>query len=170
MDALLIGAGSWASLLGAILSTAGLIATIFIAWGARSASRAARAAAVATNSRIESHLQSIHVERVIGLIQRIKLLHDTGRWEAALEQYQSLRMMLSGIIAHIPEGQTDLKDRLTTARTVVTTIENTVQSSIHQIDENPDVPLLNESLNNMQSALEELASAMGFGNLSEETA
>lgn len=102
------------------------------------------------------------------MIQRIKLLHDTGRWEAALEQYQSLRMMLSGIIARTPEHQTEIREKLSTARTIVTTMENSVRSSIRQGDEAPDWPSLDESLNDIQSTLEELASAMGFGKPSEE--
>jgi hypothetical protein len=112
MDALLVNAGSWASISGVVISTVGLIATIYVAWGARSASRAAEKAATATNDRIESHLQSVDLERAIALIQRIKLLHDTERWEAALEQYQSLRMMLSDIIARSPEDQPELRINL----------------------------------------------------------
>jgi hypothetical protein len=168
MDALLVNAGSWASISGVVISTVGLIATIYVAWGARSASRAARAAATATNNRIENYLQSVDLERAIALIQRIKLLHDTGRWEAALEQYQSLRMMLSGIIARTPEEQPELRDKLGTARAIVTAMENSVRNSIRQGDEAPDWPSLDESLNDIQSTLEELASTMGFGKPSEE--
>ena len=170
MEALLVSAGSWASLSGAILSTIGLIATIIVAWGARSASRAARAAAVATNSRIESHLQSVDLERAIALIQRIKLLHDTERWEAAIEQYQSLRMMVYGFIARTLEDQTAFREKLTVATAIVTTMENSVRRRMRQGIGDPDWPALEESLNEIQSTLEELASAMGFGQISEESA
>ena len=170
MDALLVNAGSWASISGAVISTVGLIATIILAWGARSASRAAQRAATATNNRIENHLQSVDLARAISLIQRIKLLHDTGRWEAALEQYQSLRTMLSDIIARSPEDQTAIRENLATARAIVTTMENSVRASIRQADEVLAWSLLDARLNDIQSTLEELASAMGFGNLSEETA
>jgi hypothetical protein len=168
MEALLVSAGSWASISGVVISTVGLIATIIIAWGARSASRAARAAAIATNNRIENHLQAIDLERAIGLIQRIKLLHDTGWREAALEQYQSLRMMLSGIITRTPEDLTEFREKLATARAIVTTMENSVRISIRPGGDDPDWTLLDESLNDIQSTLEELASAMGFGDLQGE--
>ena len=170
MEALLVSAGSWASISGAAISTVGLIAAIILAWGARSASRAAQRAATATNNRIENHLQSVDLARAIPLIQRIKLLHDTGRWEAALEQYQSLRMMLSGIIVRSPEDQTAIREKLATARAIITTMEDSVRGSIRQADEVAYWSLLDASLNDIQSTLEELASASGFGNLSEETA
>ena len=168
MDALLVNAGSWASISGAVVSTVGLIATIIVAWGARSASRAARTAAISANNSIQHHLQAVDIERAIALIQRIKLLHDTARWEAAMEQYQALRMMLSGIIARTPEEQPEVRDRLGTARVIVTAMENSVRSSIRQGDEDPDWSSLDESLNDIQSTLEELASAMGFGEPPEE--
>ena len=165
MESLLVSAGSWASISGATISTVGLIATIILAWGARSASRAAHRAA----NRIENHLQSVDLARAIALIQRIKLLHDIGRWEAALEQYQSLRMMLSDIIVRSPEDQTAIHEKLATARAIVTTMENSVRGSIRQADEVSDWSSLDASLNDIQSTLEELESALGFGNSSEET-
>ena len=161
MEALLVSAGSWASISGAAISTVGLIATIILAWGARSASRAAHRAA----NRIENHLQSVDLARAIALIQRIKLLHDIGRWEAALEQYQSLRMMLSDIIVRSPEDQTAIHAKLATARAIVTTMENSVRGSIRQADEVADWSSLDASLNDIQSTLEELESVLGFGNL-----
>ena len=168
MDALLVNAGSWASISGAAISTIGLIATIIVAWGARSASRAARAAAIATNNSIERHLQAIDVERAIGLIQRIKLLHDIGRWEAALEQYQSLRMMLSEIIARCPEGHTERRQRLATARDRVRRMEDFIREEHLDLEvEDSKQANLNRELNEIQSDLEELASDLGFGDPQE---
>ncbi len=164
MDALVVNAGSWASVSGAAISTVGLIATIIVAWGARSASRAARAAAIATNNSIERHLQAIDVERAIGLIQRIKLLHDTARWEAAMEQYQALRMMLSHIMARCSENQTETRQGLATARADIRYLEDSVGERIGKpIDANTRARF-NRRLNNVQSILEELASTMGFGD------
>ena len=167
MDALLANTGSWASISGAAISTVGLITTIIVAWGARSASRAAEAAATATNNRIESYLQTVDLERAIALIQRIKLLHDIGRWEAALEQYQSLRMMLSGIVARCPAGQPEVRAKLTVATAMVTAMENSVRRRMHQGIDDPSWRELEESLNDIQSTLEELASAISLGKLSE---
>ena len=163
MDALLVNAGSWASISGAAISTVGLIATIIVAWGARSASRAARAAAIAANNSIARHLQAVDIERAIALIQRIKLLHDTGRWEAAMEQYQALRMMLSDIMARCSEGQGEARQGLATARADIRYLEDAVGENIgNTIDANAR-SRFNRSLNNVQSVLEELASDMGFG-------
>ena len=170
MDTLLVNAGSWASLSGAVISTVGLIATIMIAWGARSASRAAQAAAVDTNNRIERHVQALDLERAISLIQRIKLLHNTGRQEAAMEQYQTLRMMISDIIARCPASQPDARAKLATARVGVRYMEDTVGESIgYEIDQNARAQF-NRRLNTMQSDLEELASSMGFGGPAKEAA
>ena len=87
-----------------------------------------------------------------------------------MEQYQSLRMMLSGIIVRSPEDQTAIREKLATARAIITTMEDSVRGSIRQADEVAYWSLLDASLNDIQSTLEELASASGFGNLSEETA
>ena len=163
-----MNAGSWASISGAAISTVGLIATIIVAWGARSASRAARTAAIATNNSIERHLQAVDLERAIGLIQRIKLLHDIARWEAAMEQYQVLRMMLSGIIARTPEEHPEVRDRLGTARERVRRMEDFIREEHVSLNvEDSNRANLNRELNEIQSDLEELASDLGFGDPQE---
>lgn len=165
MDAFLAHAGSWASISGAAISTIGLIATIIVAWGARSASRAARAAAITTNNSIERHLQAVDIERAIALIQRIKLLHDIALWEAAMEQYQALRMMLSGIIARCPESHTERRQRLAIARERVRRMEDFIREErLNRDVENSKRANLNRELNEIQSDLEELASDLGFGD------
>ena len=81
-------AANWGALLsgfGVIVSLVGLGWVIKEARGARSASTAAQLAANATRDRIEGYLQTVDLERTIALIQRVKLLHDTGRWDAAME-------------------------------------------------------------------------------------
>ena len=87
-----------------------------------------------------------------------------------MEQYQSLRMMLSDIIVRSPEDQTAIREKLATARAIVTTMDNSVRGSIRQADEVSDWSSLDASLNDIQSTLEELESVLGFGNSSEETA
>ena len=160
--------GSLASVTGVVVSLAGLAWAIIEARGARSASQAARAAANETRSDIARYLQAVDLQRAIALIQRIKLLHDTGRWDAALEQYQSLREMLSYIIARCPESQTGIRSRLAIARAAVTGIENAVGRSIRQGIEERDRSRLNQRLNRIQSDLEELASDAGYGNPQED--
>ena len=161
--------GSLASVTGVVVSLAGLAWAIIEARGARSASLAARAAANETRSDIARYLQAVDLQRAIALIQRIKLLHDTGRWDAALEQYQSLREMLSYIIARCPESQAGIRDRLDSARIDVTEMENLVAEHVGQVGAEPDTALLYRILNRIQSDLEELASDLGFGNQQEDT-
>ena len=161
--------GSLASVTGVVVSLAGLAWAIIEARGARSASQAARAAANETRSDIARHLQAVDLQRAIALIQRIKILHVAGRWDAALEQYQSLRQMLSDIIARCPESQAGIRARLDTARIGVTEMENLVVERGGQVGEEPDTALLHRILNLIQSDLEELASDLGFGNQQEDT-
>ena len=156
--------GSLASVTGAVISFIGLGWAIIAARRARSASQAAHQAANETRNEIARHLQAVDLERAIALIQRIKLRHDTGRWDASLEQRQSLREMLSYIIALCPERQTGIRARLAAARIGVMEMGNIVAEYVGQVGEEPDAALLYRILNLIQSHLEELASDLGFGN------
>ena len=156
--------GSLASVVGVFVSLAGLSWAIREARRARSAAQAARAAASETRSYIARHLQVVNSERAIALIQRIKLLHEIDRWEVAMEQYQPLRAMLADIIARCPESQPEIRGKLTTARNLVGRMENFVGERISQGISEDDRSLLNRELNSIQSDLEELVSAMGFGD------
>lgn len=155
---------------GSLASVVGLLATILIAWGARSAARTASDAAKATREDIRRYLQTIDVERAVGLIQRIKTLHNNDQWEIALDQYQLLRKLLSDIIARCPQSQKDFRERLANGRTVVTEIEILVGEQIAQDGNDRDPVALNSELTYIQSDLEELASAVSFGDTQEETA
>ena len=156
--------GSLASVVGVFVSLAGLSWAIREARRARSAAQAARVAATETRSYIARHLQVVDLERAIALIQRIKLLHEIGRWEAAMEQYHSLRVMLSDINARCSENQPELSKRLITAIRRVRQMENFVGERIGRVIEERDRSLLNRRLNRMQSDLVILASNLGFGN------
>ena len=136
---------------------------------AQTASQAAQTAASETRDQIASHLQTVDLQRAIGLIERIKTLHDNGRWEAAREHYQELRSMLSDVIARCPENQTDVRDKLATARIIIRDAENFVRERIDRTIEDRDRSHLNTSLNDIQSHLEELASVIGFGDSQGET-
>ena len=74
--------GDIATVVGIIVSLGGLGWAIKEARGARSASEAAKVAASETRDQIAHHLQAVDLERAIGLIERIKTLHDNDRWEA----------------------------------------------------------------------------------------
>ena len=111
------------------------------------------------------------LQRAIGLIQRIKTLHDNDRWEASRELYQSLREMLSDIIARCPDEKANLRKELTDARTTVSKTEESVRrrvSSALAVSESARSQF-NKRLNGIQSDLEELASSVGLGDSQGET-
>ena len=112
----------WGGLISAIGVLASLVALVFAAYQAyraRSASEAARKASEQAIARLNSYLQAVDFERAIGLIQRVKILHNHGQWGSALEHYQALRSMMSNIIARLPPEQNDFLEKLTTSRAVV---------------------------------------------------
>ncbi len=149
--------GDIATVVGIIVSLVGLAWAIIVARGARSAARE-------TRDQIAHHLQTVDLQRAIALIEQVKTLHDNDRWEASTEHYQTLRAMLSDVIARSPEDQSDVRAKLATARTIVRDIENFVRGYDSGAIREHDRSQLNESLNAIQSDLEELASNVGFGN------
>ena len=156
--------GDIASAAGIFVSLIGFVCAVKVARGAQTASQAARRASQKTSARIGDHLQTVDLQRAIWLIQRIKLLHNIDRWDAALEHYQPLREMLSHIIApRCPKGEEERQERLTRARTVFTVMDNFVVTRIrHGITESDQARLL-VHLNMIQSDLEDLSGTMGFG-------
>ena len=161
--------GELATLVGMIVSLGGLGWAIKEARGARSASEAAEAAARETRTQVAHHLQAVDLQRAIGLVDRIKTLHDNDRWEASRELYQTLRAMLSDVIARCPEDQVDVREKLATARTIVRGMEDFVRRRGGDAILKRDRSRLNVRLNEIQSDLEELASNVGFGDSQGET-
>ena len=80
-----------------------------------------------------------------------------------------LREMLSYVIVRCPEGQTGAREKLATARTVIREMENFVRGRSSQDISESDCSQLNQSLNEIQSILEELASDIAFGDSQGET-
>ena len=152
--------GGLVSVLGVIVSSAGLGWAIIAARRARTASQAAQEA----RDYFARQLQAADLERAIALIQRIKDLHHGDRWPTAMEQYQPLRAMLADIIARCPDEQAGLRDALADARSAITAMENLVRSSISTGIEESEQSRLNQELNEIQSNLEQLSSAIGFGD------
>ena len=148
--------GGIASVIGVIISVIGLAWAIREARGARSAAQEARA-------EIGRHLLIVDLERAVALIQRLKLLHRESRWEAALEQYQALRAMTSGIIARGPEIDLARRERLVSARAAIGVMENYVESTGDRGLVDNDKNRLNQELNELQLDLEDIANAMGLG-------
>ena len=163
--------GDVATVVGIVVALGGFAWAIREARRARSASEAAEVAASDTSAQIARYLQTVDLQRAIGLIQRIKTLHDNDGWEASRELYQSLREMLSDIIARCPQGQASVREKLTAARTTVSKTEESVRRRVSSAQA---VPVsvrsqFNKRLNGIQSDLEELASSVGFGDSQGET-
>ena len=156
--------GSLASAAGLVVACAGIGWAIIESRRARSAAQAACAAANETRNDIVRYLQAVDLERAIALIQRIKLLHNSDQWQTAIEHYQPLRAMLADIIARCPDGQSELRGSLDASIRHVRQTENFVAERISQGISERDKSRLNRRLNSTQSNLEELASAMGFGD------
>ena len=161
--------GDAATVIGIIISLVGLGWAIKEAHGAKSASQAAQVAAYETRDQIAHHLQAVDLQRAIGLIERIKTLHDSESWEAARQHYQTLREMLSYVIVRCPVDKSEVREKLATARTIVTGMENLVRGRSSNGISEREQSRLNRRLNDIQSDLEELASNMGFGEFQGET-
>ena len=146
--------GDAATALGFIVSLVGLGWAIREARGAKSAAHAAQVAASAARDRMARHLQTVDLQRAIGLIGRIKDLHESNRWEAATEHYQPLREMLSDVIVRCPEEQRQARDNLATARANVTDMDNLVRSRRIDSVSEQDKALFIQRLNDTQGELE----------------
>ena len=161
--------GDIATLVGIVVSLGGLSWAIIEASGARSASEAAEMAAKEASEQIAHRLQTVDLQRAIGLIERIKTLHHNDRWEGSIELYQSLRSMLSDVIARSPENKVDVREKLATARTIVRRMENSVRDRDDGAVSRHERSRFNGTLNEIQSNLEELASSVGFADSQGET-
>ena len=159
----------WSTTWGDVATSLGILASLGgVGWAIHEAS-SARVASEKAEAAIARHLQAVDLQRAIGLIERIKTLHDSDRWEAGREHYQTLRVMLSDVIARCPEDQSHVREKLATARTIVRDIENFVRERVGDAIPKRDRGRLNRRLNEIQSNLEELASNLGFGLPEGET-
>ena len=149
---------------GLIVSLLALLWAIKEAHGARTASEAAQAAVSETRDQIASHLQAADLQRAIGLIERIKTLQDNNRWEASREHYQTLRAMLSYVIARCPQSQSEIRDKLVSARAVIVSMERRARQRVDRGASDRERSRLNRSLTDIQTDLEELASNVELGN------
>ena len=154
--------GDVATAIGVFISLGGFIWAIWEAHGARSAAQEAR-------DKIVNHLQTVDLQRAIGLIRLVKTLHDNDQWLAAREHYQTLREMLAGIITRCPDNLTELRRKLSMARQDINDMDELVEEQAGQEIGKPSRSRLNRSLNNIQSDLEQLASATSLGESERET-
>ena len=144
-----------------MVSIVGLVWAVRAARGAQSAAQAAAQATRETRDRTGRDLVVVDLERAVALIQRLKLLHRDARWDAALEQYQALRWMLSAILSRYPDWESESRTQLTEARTQVSVMEGLIEQHAED-DVSVDYrTTFIQQLNETQSALEEMASTLG---------
>ena len=152
----------WGDLASALGLAVGALGLAMAAWAALNA-RSAKQAAVEARDRIGRSLAATDLERSVALIQRLKLLHRNERWEAALEQYQALRAMLSSIIVRHADLEPGERARLVEARTLITSMERQVDEALVDGKRVENLTAMNSQLNQIQSDLEDMAGAVGFG-------
>ena len=152
--------GDFASLLGFIITIAGLSWAIRSAREARKSATAAEAASIETREAITRVLTIVDLERAVALIQRLKVLHREKNWESGLEHYQTLRAMLADIDAKHPALTPELHTTLREAIVQIKVIEDSVDRT--RDAEPSGARNFNEVLNAIQVSLEETVSSAHF--------
>ena len=161
--------GDLVSVLGVLVSLGGLAWAILEArkakFAAVDAAEAADRGAAETRERIARSFGVADLASAIALIQRLKLLHREERWEAALEQYQTLRAMISDILSRYPEWDGRTRTELAESRDQLTIMERHVEGALRKEGLTLEASTtLNDELNHIQSTLEDRASEVGFDN------
>ena len=153
------GAGLIASLGGLVWAIKARRAAVAAESAAEAAERGAKEAA----SSIGRALSVVDLRKAIDLIQRLKDLHRQNRWEAAMEHYQPLREMLSSIIIRHADLEPGERARLFEARTMIAYMERQVDEALAYGKRVENPTAMNSQLNQIQSDLEDMAGAVGFG-------
>ena len=109
----------------------------------------------------ERRLLMFDIERALSLIQRLKLLHGIGRWDAALEQYHALTQLTSDILAHYPKQETTLREQLSNSRYGIGVMEEQVAGRGDRDLLDEDLSRLNQHLYKLESHLGNMATAIG---------
>lgn len=117
-------------MIGAVLSLVGLVAAIAAAYRARRAEAAAEEARLETRAAMARALTTVDLERVIALVQRMKFLHQEGRWSVSLALYQMLRVMLIDIEVRHPAKTPELQQQLQEAILQITEMDNSVNVAV----------------------------------------
>lgn len=158
--------GSFASALGIIVSAGGVAASliaVYRAGKARDAASAAQLATQETRAAITRVLTIADLQRAIALIQRLKVLHRDQKWEASLEHYQNLRVMLADIDARLPALPQESRTSLRRSVAQIVVMENIVDEALTSSAEPRQASSFNEELNTIQVNLENLASSSYLG-------
>ena len=157
--------GSFASALGVIVSVGGLAAAliaVYRAGKARDAATAAEFASEETRSAITRVLTTVDLERAKALVQRLMALHRASKWDASLEHYPTLRVMLADIDSRHPDLTPELHNTLKEAVPQITVIEDNVDRAIREGRDPSGLRNFNRVLNSIHSDLTQIASSTQF--------
>lgn len=157
--------GSIASVVGVAVSLLGFWAAVVAmkrAGKARDAAAAAQEASQEARTTVTRIITSVDLDRAIALIQRLKLLHRDGKWEASSGHYQDLRQMLVDIGARHPEPSQELRETLRLATAQISAIEMSVDRALSDHNDPRGAANFNRALNTIQEHLEEISSSTHF--------
>lgn len=155
--------GNWVGVAGLVITIIGAVISYFAfrrAGKAREAAEAAEAASDETRSAITRSLTTVDLERAVALVQRLKELHRSNRWEISLEHYQPIRVMLAEIRSRHPHLTPELRQILDDAILNVTEIENVVTTAVTENKGLDRLRGFDSILNALQSQLEILSSSI----------
>ena len=117
----------------------------------------------------ERHRRAVLLERTSSLIRQIRVLHRSKSWDEALNQYQTLRTVITDITATYRENAVEARKKLTTARLLVGQIENNIHEFGKYKPPKQTKTRLIRRLNDVQVDMESLASDQRFSSRQEET-
>ena len=160
--------GNWISLAGLFVSSVGLVVIFLQARKARIASQAAEKVATQTSERIARYLQAVSLERAIASVQRVKLLHRFGQWEASLEQHQILRTLITGIVSRMRPDNNQNRSVLITDQHLLRTIERAVAEQVNQGNQPNMAANFYQAVDQIQSDLESLIGGDESGDAPRE--
>lgn len=136
----------------------GSVSLLIAFWGLY-ASRKAQSAAEQARSLLGQNAAIADLTQAIEQIQSLKELHATEQWGRALDRYTPLRQRVQAARKRHPGLSAMEQTQLQAAIFQITTMENEVQSAVHG-SQDPDTPSLFETLNTIQTNLEEASSAL----------
>ena len=152
--------GSLIGLIGAVLSLVGLIAAVVAAFRAKRAEEAATAARQETWAAITRSLTTVDLERAMGLVQRLKEIHRSGRWEVSLALYQELRILLSNVRSRHPAPTPELQEELGESILLTIAMENSIDSIVERGSGPSEMQWLNTMLSYIEASLLDISDAI----------
>ncbi len=152
--------GSLVSSVGLVIAVTGIGLAVYRAGQAEKAAKAAENASTEARNTITRVLTIVDLQKAIDLIQRVKLLHRDGKWEASLEHYQTVRSMLADIETRHPSPTEEFRTIIREAIPQFTVIEDNIDRAIQEGEVPFEATRINLVLNQVQEYLEEAASTI----------